>query len=60
MSNKYVWAGVSSAAALIATAVTVGVVRRSRREPPPISATVPRVEDLRTVTDGGDPDSAAS
>ncbi|MDY6809450.1 hypothetical protein GIY30_08405 [Gordonia sp. HNM0687] len=60
MSNKYVWAGVSSVAALFAAAITVGILQRSRREIPPVSATVPRVEDLRTVTDGADADSAAS
>ncbi|MDL9947065.1 hypothetical protein QSJ19_16000 [Gordonia sp. ABSL11-1] len=46
MSNKYVVAAVSVAASLVATAITAVIVRRSRREPPPVSATVPRVEEL--------------
>ncbi|MEE3851887.1 hypothetical protein VZC37_16205 [Gordonia sp. LSe1-13] len=60
MSKKYVWAGVSAVAAVFASGITAVVVRRSRREPPPVSATVPRVEDLTVVGDGEDPGAVAS
>ncbi|GAA3708950.1 hypothetical protein [Gordonia hankookensis] len=58
MPNKYVWAAVSVVASLLATAVAVVIVRRSRREPAPVSATVPRVEDLNATS--GDSAPAAS
>ncbi|WP_164473812.1 hypothetical protein [Gordonia insulae] len=58
MSNKYVWTAVSVLASLLATAVAVVVVRRSRREPPTVSATIPRVEELNAHR--GDATSATS
>ncbi|GAA1483146.1 hypothetical protein GCM10009624_35860 [Gordonia sinesedis] len=46
MSKKYLLALAATAAALCAGAIAVVVVRRTRTEPPPVSPTVPRVEEL--------------
>ncbi|MGV9709879.1 hypothetical protein ACWDTI_04365 [Gordonia sp. NPDC003424] len=46
MSKKYVWSAIAAAVIAVLTAGTVVVALRARKDPPPISPTVPRVEDL--------------
>ncbi|MGV9826862.1 hypothetical protein [Gordonia sp. NPDC003429] len=46
MSKKYLLVTAGALAVLSAIATTVLILRRTRPEPPPISATVPRIEEL--------------
>lgn len=49
MSKNYVVTAVVAAVGALLAAVTVVVVKRSRAEAPPISPTVPRVDDVLPV-----------
>ncbi|MFW0793155.1 hypothetical protein AAFP30_05030 [Gordonia sp. CPCC 205515] len=46
MSKKYVWSAAIAAVIAVLTAGTVVIARRTRKDPPPVSPTIPRVEDL--------------
>ncbi len=46
MPKKYLVAALSLLAASVAAGVGVLVLRRTRQEPPPVSPTVPRVEEV--------------
>ncbi|MEO9330242.1 hypothetical protein [Gordonia aurantiaca] len=46
MPKKYLIAALSLLAASVAAGVGVLVLRRTRTEPPPVSPTVPRVEEV--------------
>lgn len=58
MSKKYVWTAAAAAAVAVLATGTVVIARRTRKEPPPVSPTIPRVEDLPLGS--ADPAAAAS
>ncbi|MCH5644453.1 hypothetical protein [Gordonia sp. ABSL49_1] len=60
MPKKYLIAAAGALVASVSAGIAVLLVRRSRREPAPVSATVPRVEELTTTIDSEKSTSEAS
>lgn len=56
MPKKYLIAVVGAVVVGLSTGIAALLVQRSRREPPPVSATVPRVEQLSAA----DPETQSS
>lgn len=52
MPKKYLIAVVGAVVVGLSTGIAALLVQRSRREPPPVSATVPRVEQLSAADPG--------
>ncbi|MFW0783705.1 hypothetical protein AAFP35_04230 [Gordonia sp. CPCC 206044] len=55
MPKKYSLIAVAALVAALSAGVAALLVRRSRNEHPPVSATVPRIEELRGPSDDSAP-----
>ncbi len=60
MSKKYAVTSVAAAAGALLTVIVVLIVKRSRSETPPISPTVPRVDDQLPVDERSSGDTSAT
>ncbi|MGK2320818.1 hypothetical protein [Gordonia rhizosphera] len=52
MTKKSLFAVLAALVAVLAAGAVATAIRRSRSDIPPVSATVPRVEDLAAYRDG--------